>query len=139
MLRCERRLHLRSSRLLMAVCFGVVVAGGLPRSRALCGLVVGTVPTLHSSMSTVLPLAGRLEDGFRSGESNDEGLQNGEIGRRTLMSHVVRKSFGGRVNLGGDNCSGVILHRNVAGSDCSWLVTGAAADLSMRGGSLVIL
>jgi len=82
-------------------------------------------------------LADRLEDGSRSGESNDGGLQNGEVGRRTLMSQVVRKSFGGRVNLGGDKCSGVILHRNVAGSDCSWLATGAA-DLSMRGGSLAI-
>jgi len=72
---------------------------------------------LYRHCTPLCTLAGRLEDGSRSGESSDGGPQNGDVGRRTLMSHVARKSFDGRVHLGGDSCSGVSFHWDEAGSD----------------------
>jgi len=81
-------------------------------------------------------LAGRLEDDSHSGKRSDGGLQNGDVGRRTLTSQVVRKSLGGRVSLGGERYSGVSFHGVVADPSSGKLTAGAAAGFLVRGGSL---
>jgi len=81
-------------------------------------------------------LAGLLEVGALNGDSRPGGLQKGEVGRRTRISHVARNPRGGRVLLGGVMSSGVSFHGS--GPDDSWLAAGVAACFSVWGGSLAI-
>jgi len=82
-------------------------------------------------------LADLFEAGSRNGGDNRPGgLQKGEDGRRTLMSHVAKNPLGGRVLLGGERSSGVSLHGG--GPAVSSLAAGIAAVFCLRGGSLAI-
>jgi len=105
------------------------------QSLALCVLCSWVVQRHCTPLCT---LAGLLEVGSRRGERSAGGLQKGEVGRRTRMSHVARNSFGGLVSLGGDNSSGVSLHFVGAGSDSDCTVAGSATVFLVCGGSLVI-
>jgi len=80
-------------------------------------------------------LADLLEAGSRNGDNRPGGLQKGEVGRRTLTSHVAKNPLGGRVLLGGERSSGVSLHGG--GPDVSSLAAGVAV-FCVRGGSLAI-
>jgi len=82
--------------------------------------------------------AGR-RGGSRRGDRMDGGLQKGEVGRQTRTSHVVRKSFGGRVRRGGESCNGMSFHCRKLHFGCGGLATGFAAGFLVSGDSLMSL
>jgi len=84
-------------------------------------------------------LAGRLGGVPGSGERSDGGFHSGDVGRRTPMSQVLRKSLSSRVILGGERCSGVSFHSIAVCSDSGRLTAGVTAGFLVWGGSLASL
>jgi len=76
--------------------------------------------------------------GSLNGDKGAGGLQNGEVGRLILTSHVVRNSLGGRVNRGGESCSGVSFHGVERSSSGCTQSAGLTAGFRVSGGSLVV-
>jgi len=90
-----------------------------------CETCVALVSVSQRHCTPRCTLAGCLEIGARIGERRPGGLQKGEVGRRTLTSHVARNPRGGRVLLGGERSRGTSFHGNGPGE--AWWAAGVAA------------